>query len=64
MQRVERQMEKLSSRQAELHEQMAAASETVDLEKLSGLQQELNGIQTELAEAEEAWLEASEIVES
>ena len=64
MQRVERQMEKLSSRQAELHEQMAAASETVDLEKLSGLQQELNGTQTELAEAEEAWLEASEIVES
>lgn len=63
MQRVERQMEKLSARQAELHEQMAAASEAVDLEKLSGLQAELNGIDAELAEAEEAWLEASELVE-
>ena len=63
MQRVERQMEKLSARRAELHDQMAAASESVDLEKLSGLQTELNGIEAELAEAEEAWLEASEIVE-
>lgn len=63
MQRVERQMEKLSARRAELHDQMAAASEAVDLEKLSGLQTELNGIEAELAEAEEAWLEASEIVE-
>lgn len=63
MQRVERQMEKLSARQAELHEQMAAASEAVDLERLGSLQEELSGIESQLAEAEEAWLEASEIVE-
>ncbi|NLS08916.1 ABC-F family ATP-binding cassette domain-containing protein [Nesterenkonia sp. MY13] len=64
MQRVEKQMEKLSAQQTELHDQMAAASESVDLEKLGTLQERLSSIDAELAEAEEAWLEASEIAES
>ena len=63
MQRVEKQMERLSARQAELHEQMARVSEAMDFEKLGELQEQLTGVDSELAEAEEAWLEASETVE-
>lgn len=63
MQRIEKQMDKLSQRQAQLHEQMAAASESVDLAALGELQGELESVDAELSEAEEAWLEASETAE-
>ena len=39
------------------------AQDMLGSEGLSGLPTELNGLEAELAEAEEAWLEASEIVE-
>ena len=64
MQRVEKQMEKLSARQAELHDLMADASQAVDLTRLSTLQEELTGLEAELGEAEEVWLEASEVAEA
>lgn len=43
---------------------MADASQTVDLTTLSTLQEELTGLQAELSEAEEHWLEASEVAET
>ncbi|GAA1808468.1 ABC-F family ATP-binding cassette domain-containing protein [Nesterenkonia flava] len=64
MQRVEKQMEKLSAQQEELHAQMAQASEAMDLGALSELQNQLDAVDAELAEAEEAWLQASEVAES
>ncbi|WP_022873578.1 ABC-F family ATP-binding cassette domain-containing protein [Nesterenkonia alba] len=64
LKRTERQMEKLTARQEELHAAMAEASQTMDFDTLTGLQNELQAVETELAETEEAWLEASEIAES
>ncbi|GAA1187802.1 ABC-F family ATP-binding cassette domain-containing protein [Nesterenkonia xinjiangensis] len=63
MARIEKQMEKLSERQQKLHDQMAAASESVDLDRLRKLQSELDGVDVELAELEEIWLEAGELME-
>lgn len=64
MQRVEKQLEKLTARQAELHELMAEASQAVALDRLSALQEELGSLEAELNEAEEAWLHASEVAET
>ena len=59
MQRIEKQLDRLSVRRAELHDQMAAASDSLDLQALGHQQRELDEVETELAEAEEAWLRAS-----
>ncbi|MGO1548787.1 MAG: ABC-F family ATP-binding cassette domain-containing protein [Nesterenkonia sp.] len=64
MQRVEKQMEKMTARQAELHELMAQVSHQADLERLSALQEELSDVDRQLAEAEEAWLDAAHLVEN
>ncbi|WP_263406263.1 hypothetical protein [Nesterenkonia ebinurensis] len=39
---------------------MTAASQSVDLKQLATLQKELDGVVSELAEVEEAWLETSD----
>ncbi|MDS2173902.1 ABC-F family ATP-binding cassette domain-containing protein [Nesterenkonia sp. CL21] len=63
MARIEKQMEKLGERQQQLHDEMAAASEAVDLDRLRALQAELDDVDAQLAELEETWLEAGELVE-
>ncbi|GAB3194219.1 ABC-F family ATP-binding cassette domain-containing protein [Nesterenkonia suensis] len=63
MARIEKQMEKLAERQQKLHDDMAAASEAVDLERLKKLQSELDGVDAEFAELEETWLQAGELAE-
>lgn len=64
MQRVEKQLEKLAAHQQQLHDDMAEASQAMNVELLNKLQSELNDIEGEIAEAEESWLSASEIAES
>ncbi|WP_210493730.1 ABC-F family ATP-binding cassette domain-containing protein [Patulibacter sp. SYSU D01012] len=59
--RIERRLEKLETREAELHEQMAAAA--MDHERLRALGDEQAALAGERDELEAAWLEASEIAE-
>ncbi|MBO0821493.1 MAG: ABC-F family ATP-binding cassette domain-containing protein, partial [Nocardiopsaceae bacterium] len=60
MQRLERQIEKATQREAALHDQLAAHA--TDYEKLTSLGAELSAVQDEKAELEERWLEiASEL---
>jgi ATP-binding cassette subfamily F protein uup len=57
LQRLERQIEKLTGREAELHAQLAA--DASDYEKLTALGAELRGVQKDRAELEERWLEVA-----
>jgi ABC transport system ATP-binding/permease protein len=54
LQRLERQLERLSAREAELTEQLAANA--TDYEKLTALGAELRSAQEEKSDAEERWL--------
>jgi ATP-binding cassette subfamily F protein uup len=54
LQRLERQLERLSAREAELAEQLAANA--TDYEKLTALGAELRSAQSEKSDAEERWL--------
>ena len=54
LQRLERQLERLSAREAELTEQLAANA--TDYEKLTALGAELRSAQAEKSDAEERWL--------
>jgi ABC-type multidrug transport system ATPase subunit len=52
--RLERQVGKLTEREASLHEQLAAYA--TDYEKVTALDAELRSVQAEKEQAEEAWL--------
>ncbi|HEY8373657.1 MAG TPA: ABC-F family ATP-binding cassette domain-containing protein [Pseudonocardiaceae bacterium] len=58
--RLERKLDKLSAREAELHEALAAAA--TDPDRLLELDAELRAVQAEKAEVEERWLELAEMV--
>jgi ATP-binding cassette subfamily F protein uup len=59
--RLERALDKLTAREAELHEQMAAAA--TDHDRLRELDGELRALAAERDELEAAWLERSEALE-
>jgi ATP-binding cassette subfamily F protein uup len=59
--RLERALDKLTAREAELHEQMAAAA--TDHDRLRELDAELRALAAERDELEAAWLERSEALE-
>ncbi|QRN80808.1 MAG: ABC-F family ATP-binding cassette domain-containing protein, partial [Nocardiopsis sp. BM-2018] len=60
MQRVERRMDKIAKREAQLHEQMAAAAE--DYTKLAELDAEAKTLAAEKDELEMVWLEQAELI--
>jgi len=60
--RLERALERLGAREAELHELMAAAA--TDHERLRALDAELRDVVAEREAAELAWLETSELLEA
>ncbi|MGW5875507.1 ABC-F family ATP-binding cassette domain-containing protein [Nocardiopsis terrae] len=60
MQRVERRMDKIAKREAQLHEQMAAAAE--DYTKLAELDAEAKTLTAEKDELEMVWLEQAELI--
>ena len=60
MQRVERRMDKIARREAELHEQMAAAAD--DYTRLAELDAEAKALAGEKEELEMIWLEQAELV--
>jgi ATP-binding cassette subfamily F protein uup len=60
MQRVERRMDRIAKREAELHELMAAAAE--DYTRLSELDAEAKALASEREGLEEVWLEQAELV--
>ncbi|MFC7404863.1 ABC-F family ATP-binding cassette domain-containing protein [Georgenia alba] len=62
MSRVERQLDKVATRVAGLHEQLADASATGDVEALARLTRETREAEATQAELEERWLEAAEAV--
>jgi ABC transport system ATP-binding/permease protein len=57
LQRLERQIERASTREASLHEQLA--TNATDYEKLTELGADLNAVQAEKAGLEERWLEVA-----
>ncbi len=59
--RVEKQLERIATREAELHGQMALHA--TDHEKLGGLSRELTALDAEKAELEAEWLEAAALLE-
>jgi ABC transport system ATP-binding/permease protein len=59
--RLERQLDKLSTREAELHEALAAAA--TDAEKLLALDAELRAVVAEKATVEERWLDVADVAE-
>ncbi|MFI7677635.1 ABC-F family ATP-binding cassette domain-containing protein [Actinophytocola sp. NPDC049390] len=59
--RLERQLDKLSTREAELHEALAAAA--TDAEKLLALDAELRAVVAEKATLEERWLDVADVAE-
>lgn len=64
MSKIERQMGKLDSREAELHREMAAVSEgAMDTEKLAALDRELKDVSAEKDALEERWMELGEQLE-
>uniref|UniRef100_UPI002107D8E2 ABC transporter C-terminal domain-containing protein n=1 Tax=Dietzia sp. SYD-A1 TaxID=2780141 RepID=UPI002107D8E2 len=64
MSRIERQMLKLDTRQAALHEALtAAAGEALDTEKLASLDRDLKQVTAEKEELEERWMEIGEQIE-
>jgi ATP-binding cassette subfamily F protein uup len=60
--RLERALDKLAAREAELHEEMAAAA--TDHDRLRALDAELRALGTEREALEAAWLETSETLEA
>jgi ATP-binding cassette subfamily F protein uup len=60
LQRLERQIERLAGREAELSEQLAANA--TDYEKLTALGAELRSVQAEKAELEDRWLTVADQV--
>ena len=60
--RLERALEKLAAREAQLHEDMAAAA--TDFGRLRALQDDLTALGAERDQLEAAWLEASEAAEA
>ncbi|PRY01818.1 ABC-F family ATP-binding cassette domain-containing protein [Allonocardiopsis opalescens] len=58
MQRVERRLERLGSRESELHEQLAASA--ADYARLAELDAELKALLAEKEQLEEEWLSAAE----
>ncbi|NAZ75180.1 ATP-binding cassette domain-containing protein [Kineococcus sp. T13] len=61
MARVERQLEKLARREAQLHDQLAA--QATDPVAVAALDAQLRELLAERGRLEESWLEASELVE-
>lgn len=61
VQRLERALDRLELREAELHEEMASAA--TDHERLRGLQTELEALSAERDRLEGAWLASSEVVD-
>jgi ATP-binding cassette subfamily F protein uup len=61
LQRIERALDKLAARDAELQEQMAAAA--TDAALLTTLTADLAALRDEREELEAAWMEASEALE-
>jgi ATP-binding cassette subfamily F protein uup len=59
--RVERALDRLTTREAELHDAMAGAA--TDHVRLGGLQGELEALRAERDALEAAWLEQSELLE-
>jgi ATP-binding cassette subfamily F protein uup len=59
--RLDKQLERLAAREAELHE--AIAAHATDPERLTGLAAELAEVQEEKDAAELEWLEAAEVLE-
>jgi ATP-binding cassette subfamily F protein uup len=59
--RLERALDKLSAREAQLHEEMAAAA--TDHDRLRALDDELRAVVAEREQVEAAWLEQSELLE-
>jgi ATP-binding cassette subfamily F protein uup len=59
--RIERALDKLTLRESQLHENMAASA--TDHTKLRALQSELEALRAEREELESAWLETSEALE-
>nr|WP_309233478.1 ATP-binding cassette domain-containing protein [Conexibacter sp. W3-3-2] len=59
--RLERAIEKLETREAQLHEDMAQAA--TDFDRLRGLQEELTTLTAEKEELEASWMELSEQLE-
>jgi ATP-binding cassette subfamily F protein uup len=59
--RLERQLEKLSAREAELHEALAAAA--TDAERLLALDAELRTVVAEKTAVEERWLDLADVAE-
>ncbi|MDQ3790175.1 MAG: ATP-binding cassette domain-containing protein, partial [Actinomycetota bacterium] len=59
--RLERQLDKLSTRETELHEALAAAA--TDAEKLLALDAELRAVVAEKATLEERWLDVADVAE-
>jgi ATP-binding cassette subfamily F protein uup len=59
--RLERQLDKLSTRETELHEALAAAA--TDAERLLALDAELRAVVAEKATLEERWLDVADVAE-
>ena len=65
MNRLERQIDKLSKREAQLHDELAvAAGEELDTEKLAELDRQLKDVVAEKNQFEERWMEVGEKLES
>ncbi|MGK2937111.1 MAG: ABC-F family ATP-binding cassette domain-containing protein [Solirubrobacteraceae bacterium] len=62
VQRLERALEKLDAREAELHEQMATAA--TDHARLRALQDDLDELAAERERLEASWIETSELLEA
>ncbi|WP_432547701.1 ABC-F family ATP-binding cassette domain-containing protein [Kineococcus sp. SYSU DK004] len=61
MARVERRLERLAAREEELHAQLA--EHATDVARVTSLDEQLRAVLAEREQLEEAWLEASELVE-
>jgi ATP-binding cassette subfamily F protein uup len=61
MQRLERQLERLSAREAELAEELAANA--TDYEKLTSLGADLRAVQAEKRDVEDRWLAVADALE-
>ncbi|GAA4373835.1 ABC-F family ATP-binding cassette domain-containing protein [Paeniglutamicibacter cryotolerans] len=60
--RIDRQLGKLTQQAQKLHEQMAAASDVMKFDDLGPLGEKLKAVESEQELLEEAWLNAAEIV--
>ena len=64
MNKLERQLQKLSQREEKLHADLAsAASEPLDTEKLAALDRDLRAVVTEKEQLEDRWMEIGEQLE-